>query len=82
MDISPTVDLSTATTATQPCQLTATEAAALLGAKKLSCEELLRSCLARANRAPKTSIQAQFSLSYGIAAALQARMRRSIPSLS
>jgi Asp-tRNA(Asn)/Glu-tRNA(Gln) amidotransferase A subunit family amidase len=43
----PDVDLSSAATATEPCQLTATEAAALLAARKLSCEELLRSCLAR-----------------------------------
>jgi Asp-tRNA(Asn)/Glu-tRNA(Gln) amidotransferase A subunit family amidase len=31
----------------QPCQLTAAEAATLIRAKKLSCEELVRSCLAR-----------------------------------
>lgn len=31
----------------QPCQLTAAEAAALIRARKLSCEELVRSCLAR-----------------------------------
>jgi Asp-tRNA(Asn)/Glu-tRNA(Gln) amidotransferase A subunit family amidase len=31
----------------EPCQLTATEAAALIRARKLSCEELVRSCLAR-----------------------------------
>jgi Asp-tRNA(Asn)/Glu-tRNA(Gln) amidotransferase A subunit family amidase len=34
-------------TATEPHQLTASEAAALLRARKLSCEELVRSCLAR-----------------------------------
>jgi Asp-tRNA(Asn)/Glu-tRNA(Gln) amidotransferase A subunit family amidase len=33
--------------ATEPHQLTASEAAALLRARKLSCEELVRSCLAR-----------------------------------
>ena len=33
--------------ATEPCQLTATEAAALIQSKRLSCEELARSCLAR-----------------------------------
>jgi Asp-tRNA(Asn)/Glu-tRNA(Gln) amidotransferase A subunit family amidase len=45
--ISPPVDLSTSATGTQPSQFTATEAAALLSARKLSCEELVRSCLAR-----------------------------------
>jgi Asp-tRNA(Asn)/Glu-tRNA(Gln) amidotransferase A subunit family amidase len=33
--------------ATEPCQLTAAEAAALIRNKELSCEELVRSCLAR-----------------------------------
>jgi len=33
--------------ATEPCQLTAAQAAALIRAKRLSCEELVRSCLAR-----------------------------------
>ena len=33
--------------ATEPCQLTAAPAAALIRAKRLSCEELVRSCLAR-----------------------------------
>jgi Asp-tRNA(Asn)/Glu-tRNA(Gln) amidotransferase A subunit family amidase len=42
-----TIDLSSASAPTQPCQMTATAAAGLIGAKKLSCEELLRSCLAR-----------------------------------
>jgi Asp-tRNA(Asn)/Glu-tRNA(Gln) amidotransferase A subunit family amidase len=31
----------------EPCQLTATESAALIRARKLSCEELVRSCLGR-----------------------------------
>jgi len=39
--------LSAAATATQPFQFTASEAAALLREKRLSAEELLRSCLAR-----------------------------------
>ena len=30
-----------------PCQLTAAEAAALIQSRRLSCEELVRSCLAR-----------------------------------
>ncbi len=34
-------------TATEPAQMTGAEAAALIRAKKLSCEELARSCLAR-----------------------------------
>lgn len=33
--------------ATQPCQLTAAEAAALIRDRRLGCEELVRSCLAR-----------------------------------
>ena len=41
------MQLSAAATATEPHQLTASEAAALLRARKLSCEELVRSCLAR-----------------------------------
>ncbi len=48
----PTVALSTSA-ATEPYQLTASEASALIGAGKLSCEELARSCLARiAQREP------------------------------
>jgi Asp-tRNA(Asn)/Glu-tRNA(Gln) amidotransferase A subunit family amidase len=39
--------LSSAAIGTQPYQLTASEAAGLLRTKKLSCEELVRSCLAR-----------------------------------
>lgn len=39
--------LSAATTATQPFQFTAAEASALLRGKRLSAEELLRSCLSR-----------------------------------
>jgi hypothetical protein len=34
-------------TSSEPCFLTASEASALIGAGKLSCEELARSCLAR-----------------------------------
>jgi Asp-tRNA(Asn)/Glu-tRNA(Gln) amidotransferase A subunit family amidase len=46
--------LSAATIATQPYQFTASQAAALIAAKKLSCEELVRSCLARiASRDPQ-----------------------------
>src|SRR6185312_9286968 len=37
----------TATTMTEPAQLTASAAAALIRTKQLSCEELVRSCLAR-----------------------------------
>jgi Asp-tRNA(Asn)/Glu-tRNA(Gln) amidotransferase A subunit family amidase len=33
--------------ASEPCELTAAEAAALIRARRLSCEELVRSCLAR-----------------------------------
>ena len=39
--------LSTAGTATEPCQLTAAQAAALIRTKAIGCEELVRSCLAR-----------------------------------
>ena len=47
MDILTTpADLSTSA-ATEPSQFTASEAAALMAAGKLSCEELTRSCLAR-----------------------------------
>jgi Asp-tRNA(Asn)/Glu-tRNA(Gln) amidotransferase A subunit family amidase len=46
MPLSP-VELSATGTATEPCQLSASEAATLMAAKKLSCEELVRSCLAR-----------------------------------
>ncbi len=41
------MDAVTTGVATEPCQLTAAEAAALIRAKRLSCEELVRSCLAR-----------------------------------
>ncbi len=41
------MDALSPTTATEPSQLTAAEAAALIRAKRLSCEELVRSCLAR-----------------------------------
>jgi Asp-tRNA(Asn)/Glu-tRNA(Gln) amidotransferase A subunit family amidase len=45
-DMAPSISLSTVA-ATEPCQLTASEASALIASRKLSCEELLRSCLAR-----------------------------------
>ncbi len=41
------MDAVSTNVATEPCQLTAAAAAALIRAKQLSCEELLRSCLAR-----------------------------------
>jgi Asp-tRNA(Asn)/Glu-tRNA(Gln) amidotransferase A subunit family amidase len=41
------MDALSPTTATEPCQLTAAESAALIRAKRLSCEELVRSCLTR-----------------------------------
>jgi Asp-tRNA(Asn)/Glu-tRNA(Gln) amidotransferase A subunit family amidase len=41
------MDAISAATATEPAQLTAAEAAALIAARQLSCEELARSCLAR-----------------------------------
>lgn len=39
--------LSATTAATEPCQLTAAQAAASIRSRSLSCEELVRSCLAR-----------------------------------
>jgi Asp-tRNA(Asn)/Glu-tRNA(Gln) amidotransferase A subunit family amidase len=41
------MDAISTVTATEPCQLTASEAAVLIRAGQLSCEELVRSCLAR-----------------------------------
>jgi Asp-tRNA(Asn)/Glu-tRNA(Gln) amidotransferase A subunit family amidase len=41
------MDAVSGSTATEPAQLTAAEAAALIRNKQLSCEELVRSCLAR-----------------------------------
>ncbi len=41
------MDAVSSSVATEPCQFTAAEAAALIRAKRLSCEELVRSCLAR-----------------------------------
>jgi Asp-tRNA(Asn)/Glu-tRNA(Gln) amidotransferase A subunit family amidase len=41
------MDFTTSLSATEPAQLTASEAAALIRERKLSCEELVRSCLAR-----------------------------------
>ena len=41
------MDAVTTSVATEPCQLTAAESAALIRTKRLSCEELARSCLAR-----------------------------------
>jgi Asp-tRNA(Asn)/Glu-tRNA(Gln) amidotransferase A subunit family amidase len=41
------MDAISANVATEPAQLTAAEAAALIRTKQLSCEELVRSCLAR-----------------------------------
>ncbi len=43
----PLTQLSAASAATEPSQLTASAAAALIAEKRLSCEELVRSCLAR-----------------------------------
>jgi Asp-tRNA(Asn)/Glu-tRNA(Gln) amidotransferase A subunit family amidase len=41
------MDFASNLSATEPAQLTASEAAALIRSKQLSCEELVRSCLAR-----------------------------------
>jgi Asp-tRNA(Asn)/Glu-tRNA(Gln) amidotransferase A subunit family amidase len=41
------MDFASTLTATEPAQLTASEAAALIRNRQLSCEELVRSCLAR-----------------------------------
>ena len=51
---SPTQPIDFSTAATQPCQFTASQAAVLISDGRLSCEELVRSCLARiAQRDPQ-----------------------------
>jgi Asp-tRNA(Asn)/Glu-tRNA(Gln) amidotransferase A subunit family amidase len=47
MDIEPQTSLPPAIGAEEPCQLSASAAAELIRQRKLSCEELVRSCLAR-----------------------------------
>ncbi len=47
MDAAAPLDLSPAGIATEAALMTATELSALIGAQRISCEEVLRSCLAR-----------------------------------